>query len=227
MEQPIEKLEALTKKEKAILRLKNFMKIRVGSYLLSALAGAYTGHVVQEGERNITSYSPIKHEQLIKEMEKPKNDYEEFQKKKIEKEKKGIREWFSGIKEKIKQNGLDPMKYIEDTETYKSILLKYYNTLKFIDDVSFLLPAILMFIMLGGYLTRKLTSMTGDVVAKKQNEEIIAKINELVDVANQIKVRLEIEGSEPLIELEINGIRYLLEASKEALLNERQIDSFL
>ncbi len=227
MEQLIENLEALSKKEKLYLRLKNFMKIRVAAYSLSALAGVTTGHFAQETERNITGYSPVKHEQLIKEMEQPKTDFDEFKKGKTEKEKHGIRGWFSDIKEKIKQNGLDPMRYIENTETYKSILLKYYNSLKFIDDVSFLLPAILMFIMLGGYVTRKLSSFSGDIVAKKQNEEIIAKINELVDSANQIKDRLINGGPESFTEEELNGVRNLLLESKEALPDETEISSLL
>jgi hypothetical protein len=229
MEQPIEQLKPISVKEGYYLRFKEKIRRMTIAGTVAAATGLTVGHLIQKEERGITGYSPSKHAELIESMTPKAGDlsFEEFRKAKKTKEKNGIQGWFSNIKEKIQQKGENPMKYIEDTETYKSILLKYYNSLKFIDDASFLLPAILMFIMLGSYISKKLKAFSGDVVAKKQNEEIIVKINELVLSANQIRERLESSGSESFSQEELEGVRALLLCASEALPNETEIDFIL
>lgn len=228
-QQPIEQLEVLSVREKFYLRFNKFVKTKAIAYTVAGAAGFAVGHTTQEGERNITGYSPAKHAELIKSITQKAGDlsFEEFKKTKEAKEKNDIQGWFSNVTEKIKQNGLSPMKYIENTDIYKSLLLKYFNLLKFIDDASFLLPAILMFIMLGSYVSKKLTTFSGDVVEKKQNEKIIAKINELVISANETKERIESLGLESFSQEGLEEVRVLLLSAKDALPNEQESDVIL
>ena len=86
----------------------------------------------------------------------------------------------------LKQVMTDPKQFIENTETYQSVLEKYYNALKFIDDASFLIPAVLSFIMLGGYIGRKIGRIQADMVEAEERERLRSKINELIDVANRL-----------------------------------------
>ena len=55
-----------------------------------------------------------------------------------------------------------------------------------IDDASFLIPAVLLFIMLGGYINRRIGRIQDDVVEAQERERLRSKINELIDVANQL-----------------------------------------
>ncbi len=220
---PIEKLEPMSKMEKWSIKTKNFLKIKAISYGVSAAVGAGVGYKVQEMERAVTGYSPDKHEKVIKDIAATKekvDSFEEFKKQQTEKRKNSIKEmalgFLSDIKEKIKQNGVDPKKYLENTEMYRNLLSKYYDTLKFIDDVSLLAPALLMFIMLGGFLSRKLTEMKGDAVQKEQITRIIAKINELADNINAIYGQIQKNGPESLTEAVAADVRRVLIASKEA-----------
>ena len=83
---------------------------------------------------------------------------------------------------------------------------------KFIDDAVFIFPAMLTFIMLGGYISRKLKDMQGDAIARKENQIMADKINELVDRMNDLYVAAE---TRPLTAEEVSAARAILKDSKE------------
>ena len=147
----------------------------------------------------------------------PVDDYEKFKKEKDAREKKNILEWTKDIFKKAKQGVLNPKEFIQNTEMYKSIHLKYLSLLEFIDDASFAVPALLMFVMLGGFLRRKLTDISGDVVDKAEKKILADKINELVDTANNMLAAIEeFDGSSLSIE-ETQKIRLFLKDSVKML----------
>ena len=153
----IEPLTPISKKEKLRITVGNFLKIKLAAYGMSAVAGIAGGNMIQDAERLVTGYNPTKHEELLKNTgAKKANDFEDFKKEEKVKKKLEIRKWFSDMRNKMKDAAVDPAKYIEGTDIYRNLLVKYYEVLKFIDDTTFLVPALLIFIMLGGYLSRKL-----------------------------------------------------------------------
>ena len=221
----IEKLEMPSSSQKALIRLKAFLKRNLVAYGMSALAGLGTGKIIQDTERNITGYNPESHQKVKRETEDKKvNDYEDFIKSQQEKSKKGIMDWFKEKVDKVKKGLLNPKEYIQSTDMYKSLLLKYYDVLKFIDDASFMLPALLMFIMLGGYISRKLKEYQGDPVKKEEMRLIADKINELVEVANVIYNR-GIENGK-LTEEDIKRAKGILYDAKDSLPNGDEVSLF-
>ncbi len=217
MEQ-IEKVEVLTKKQKMFLRLKNFLKIKTVAYTVSAAAGMGAGNATQNIERDITGYDPVVHQAAIeKSKEIATNDYENFKKENEAKEKKGTLEWAKDIFEKAKQGILNPKEFIKNTEMYRAMYLKYLSTLKFIDDAAFIVPALLMFIMLGGFLSRKMKEVGGDVVDKTEKELLRAKINELVEHANDMRGVVKELDATGLSLKELEDIRNFLRDGAKAL----------
>ena len=99
--------------------------------------------------------------------------------------KQNVGVWINVTYSSLKQVMTDPKQFIENTDTYQSVLEKYYNALKFIDDASFLIPAVLLFIMLGGCIDRRINRLQEDVVEAEERERLRSKINELVDVVNR------------------------------------------
>jgi hypothetical protein len=99
-------------------------------------------------------------------------------------------------------------------------MMKYLATLKFIDDVSFLAPALLMFVMLGGYLTRTLTKIVGTYEEQEEKNKVIDKINELVQNANSILEIIEQRGVESLSASQIKEIKAMLQDGAKALPDE-------
>jgi len=184
----IEHLVPLTPTEKLRLRFTSVIKARAVSYFFSAIAGIAVGQCVQNIERDVTGYDPVKREQLLQ--------------RKADRIERGTG-WSRNVNPQqererhigallnvtytsLKQVITDPKQFIENTDTYQSVLEKYYNALKFIDDASFLIPAVLLFIMLGGYINRRIGRIQDDVVEAQERERLRSKINELIDVANQL-----------------------------------------
>lgn len=226
MEQkPIEKLKPMTSGEKVWLTIKKFTQVRAAAYTVSAVAGLSAGHVAQNVERTMTGYDPVAHASLKKEMEKPPiNDYEAHKREQAEKEKKGIldraRDWMA----KIKNGVLNPKQFIENTEMYKTLKLQYLSILKFIDDISFLVPALLTFIMLGGFLTKTLSKLGGNPAEKEERKRIIAKINELVDASNGIYEKIQAQGVASLSLEEIEQTKAMLRAAAVALPEKEDLE---
>lgn len=217
MQTNIEEIKKLSGKEKFVLKAKNFLMTHAFAYGVSALAGVGVGVMTQKIERDITGYDPIIHEKIKEGIKNPSSaDFDQFKKDKLEQEKKGIKSWFSETYKKLKNGVLHPKEFIQSTDTYRTIQLQYLSALSFIDDVSFFAPALLMFIMLGGYVVRKLEAMQGDIVLKKENEMVITKINELVGVANILLDRIHREGAEVLTQEEVNQVRELLSIGRES-----------
>ena len=76
----------------------------------------------------------------------------------------------------------------------QSLLEKYYDTLKVIDHASFLVPALLLFLMLGGYIERRVSESRDDVVGSEERERLRSKINEIIDAANRLNMRVDQES---------------------------------
>lgn len=215
MLQPLEKLKPLTQREKLQKKLSNFLKVKLGAYGMAALVGIASGTYVQNVERGITGYNPAKHARLL-------------EKKKVESPDQGepgdVMTWFERTYESLKKAASDPRNFIEDIGMYKTILEKYYVVLKLIDDVAFIAPALLIFIMLGGYLNRRLVGMQGDTIARAQNDRIISKVNELIVRSNALLKRIDEQGVNSLSPEEIEGVQRMLIGSREALPDPGEID---
>ncbi len=213
----IEELSLPTKKEKMILKLKNFFKLKTISYSVGAAVGVVGGQMAQNTYRDTTGYDPVKHEQLNTELKKEVGTFEDFKKQKQAEREKGIGDWYRILKEKIEKNGMNPMEYIKDSKTYKEILLNFYKMQEVGDKVSFYGPALLIFIMLGGYINRKLTSWNGDPVRKEEMRQIAEKINELVGEANRMRELIESKGAESLTPQQLAEVQALLIGAQSAL----------
>lgn len=217
MQTNIEAIKKLSGKEKFVLKAKNFLMTHAFAYGVSAAAAVGVGSISQKIERDITGYDPVAHEKIKEGIKNPPNaDFDQFKKEKANQEKKGLKSWFTETYKKIKNGALHPKEFIQNTDTYKTIQLQYLSALSFIDDVSFFAPALLMFIMLGGYVVRKLETMQGDIILKKENEIVVAKINELVGVANILLDRVSKEGVETLTQEEVDQVRELLSIGKDS-----------
>jgi hypothetical protein len=218
MSDHIEKIPVYSSKERFIQKMKKFLNIKLIAYGVSGAIGAGTGLATQQLERGVSGYDPVSHQKLSDELTKKEHtSFDDFKKEKAEKEKQSIKEWSKDMLSKIKSRVLNPKEYIKSTDVYKTLQLRYLDTLKFIDDVSFIVPALLMFIMLGGYMSRKLTSMAEHKENKEEREAIIAKINELVDASNILLDRITSEGVESLTASEVAQLRTMLLQSKEVL----------
>lgn len=182
----IEHLALPTGTERLRLRFTRVIKVKVVSYFLSAIAGIAVGLWVQSIERGVTGYDPVKREQLLQRKADriERNGWSENANARQEKGKGDIGTLLNSSYASLKQVMTDPKRFIENTETYQSLLERYYNALKFIDDASFLIPAVLCFIMLGGYIGRKMGRIQDDMLEAEERERLRSKINELIDVAN-------------------------------------------
>jgi len=184
----IEHLVPLTRTEKRRLRFISVIKLKAVSYFFGAIAGIAVGQCVQDIERGVTGYDPVKREQLLqtKADRIERNGRSQNANLRPERGRQDIGTLLNVTYTSLKQVMTDPKQFIENTETYQSVLEKYYNALKFIDDASFLIPAILLFIMLGGYIDRRISRIQDDVVEVEESERLRLKINELIDAANRL-----------------------------------------
>ncbi len=210
---PLERLGPMARREQARTKLLNFLKVKLGAYSIAAAVGAVGGNYVQNLSREVTGYDPVKHEQFLKK----RGAEQKAPKAEGEKESQDFSTWFNNTLESLKESALNPRNFIENTETYKVILEKYYAVLKMIDNVAFIAPALLIFIMLGGYINRKLVSWSGDVVAKAQNEKIRLKINEMINRSNELLRAINERGANALSAEELDEVRRMLKESKECL----------
>jgi hypothetical protein len=184
----IERLVSLTRTERLRLRLTSVIKAKVVSYLFSAIAGIAAGQCVQDIERGITGYDPFKRQQLLQRKADriERSGWSENAKARQERGRQDVSTLLNVSYTSLKQVMTDPKQFVENTETYQSVLEKYYNALKFIDDASFLIPAVLLFFMLGGYVDRRVSRIRADMVEAEERERLRSKINELIDVANRL-----------------------------------------
>ena len=178
--QRIEHLTPLSRAQKLRLRLSRTMKVKAAAYRLSAMAGLAAGQGIQHMERDVTGYDPVRHAQLLE------NRATKIALRDAYRQEHGVAAWFDAVYRSTKQIITNPQELVEQTEIYQSLLEKYYNTLKVIDQASFIAPALLLFIMLGGYLERRLNRIQDDVVDAVELERLRCKINELVDAANGV-----------------------------------------
>lgn len=176
--QHIEHLASLTRAQKLRLRLSRLVKVKIAAYCLSAVAGLAAGQAVQSIAREATGYDPVSHAQLLEKRAQKIALSSTYRQEHV------VGAWIHAAYRSTKQAIANPQEFIEQTETYQSLLAKYYDTLKVIDKASFIAPALLIFIMLGAYLERSVSRIQGDVVDRAEMESLRSKINELVDAAN-------------------------------------------
>ncbi len=199
MSDTIEHYKQIPSSQKFLIKLKSFLKKRAIAYAISGAVGAGSGVAVQQIEREATGYDPGEHAAFLDKTKNaqinkntsPENDFSQFKKEQENKTKNTLQKWFKDTKEKLKALAKNPKDFVENTETFVEIKLKYLNVLKFIDDAAFLAPALLMFVMLGGYISRKLDAYGDDIVDKKEKQEIGKKLNELIDAVNGMREEIE------------------------------------
>lgn len=188
----IERLVPLTRTEKLRLRLANALKVKAAAYGLSALFALAAGQAVQNVEREVTGYSPLKREQLLQKIaQKIESRYAWSH---TNSPQQDIGAWLQARYRAVTQAINNPQELIENSDTYQSLLEKYYNTLKVIDDASFLVPALVLFILLGGSIERRMKRSQDDVVSKAERERLGAKINEVIDAMNRLNTRVDQYG---------------------------------
>jgi hypothetical protein len=184
----IEHLTPLTRTEKLRLRFAHALKVKTAAYGLSAVVAVAAGLAVQSVEREVTGYDPLKREQLLqRKAEKiaSRNAWVQTG----DRRQQDIGAWFNAHYRLVTQAITNPQELIENSDTYESLLEKYYNTLKVIDDASFLVTALLLFLMLGGYIDRRVNRSQDDVVSAEERERLRSKINEVIDAANRLNAR--------------------------------------
>ena len=185
---PIEHVVPLTRTDRLRLRFTSAIKVKAVAYFFGAIAGIAAGQYIQNIERGVTGYDPVKREQLLqtKADRIERNGWSPNVNLRQERGRQDVGTLLNVTYTSLKQVITDPKQFIENTETYQSVLERYYNALKFIDDASFLIPAALSFIMLGGYIDRRIRRIRDDVVEAEERERLRSKINELIDVANRL-----------------------------------------
>lgn len=168
------------------------LKIRTGSYfsrllktfILSGLISTFAGKGVQNLEREATGFDP--------------NEYSELslaKEKRVEKEKEyEYQNFFQKMFRKLR----NPIKVVEDN--YEDLKFEYYKILNFIDNVSFILPAIIVFIPLARFVSGKLK---GDPVAKAINQKLVNHINYL-------NTQIEALKKNQLTKVELEKVRSIL-----------------
>lgn len=219
---PIENIKPMSWMEKFKLRSANLLKINAISYGASAAIGfGAVGPAAQQAERTVSGYSPEAHAESIKDFTDSKNkldEFQEFKKKEAERKLEGIKGFFSELVTSFKQNGLDPRKHLENTVTYKQMIVMYKgliveknNNLEIIDKGVFYISALLAFAMLGGFLSRKWTEVKGDVVRQEEDRKKFEKLNELIDSANETRRQIEELGMNSLTKEQISQIDKMLE----------------
>ena len=183
-EAAIEHLAPLTRTEKLRLRFARALKVKTVAYGLSAIVAVAAGQAVQNVERDVTGYDPLKREQLLQRKAQKLESRNVLARTGDHQQPIGA--WLNANYRLVRQAVNNPQELIENSDTYQSLLERYYNTLKVIDDASFLVPALLMFILLGGYLDRKVNRGQDDVVSRAERERLRSKINELIDATNRL-----------------------------------------
>lgn len=220
----IENLTEISSREKFFLRVNNFFRVKVVAYSVSAAAAFGTGFLSQKYERGITGYDPSVHKKLTSEIENKNNEFSSFVKNKEKEQRKSLIDWGVDTLDKIKKGILNPQEFIQSTDTYKTILLKFYSALSFIDDAAFILPALLMFIMLGGYISRRLLEMGGDAATKEENRRIILKINEIIDASNKLVEEIDSKGYQSFNDEEIKQIKEMIISAGDSLPKSKEIE---
>jgi hypothetical protein len=180
----IEHLSPLTRTEKLRLRFVRALKVKTVAYGLSAVVAVAAGQAVQNIQRDVTGYDPLKREQLLQRKAQKLESRNVLAHTRDHQQHIGA--WLNANYRLVRQAVNNPQELIENSDTYQSLLEKYYNTLKVIDDAAFLVPALLLFILLGGYLERKVKRGQDDVVSTAERERLRAKINEVIDAANRL-----------------------------------------
>ena len=189
----IKHLAPLERTGKLRLRLAHAVKVKTVAYGLSALVAIAAGQAVQNIEREVTGYDPLKREQLLQRKAK-KIESRNASAQQGDAQRYDIGAWLNVHYHSVTQAITNPKELIENSDSYQSLLEKYYNTLKVIDDASFVVPAFLLFIMLGGYIERRVNRSQDDVVGTEERERLRAKINEVIDVANRLNGRVDRYG---------------------------------
>ena len=173
-EKGIEQLKYPTKKEEFLIRSKKTLKRIFAAYGASAILGIAGGKGVQNVTRDITGFDEAtraKYEKLLDKEKQKENTV------KVEEDKSFLRKWADKISNTTKE--------IANGEMLDEIKLNYYKILNLIDDTAFLVPAILIFLMMGRYANRMLKRVNGgDPVQKKKEELVLNKINEIVNKLN-------------------------------------------
>jgi len=185
----IEHLVPLTRTEKLRLRLSNALKVKATAYGISAFLALAAGQAVQNVEREVTGYSPLKREQLLQKIAQKTESRNAWSQ--TDSRQQDIGAWLQARYRVVTQAINNPQELIENSDTYQSLLEKYYNTLKVIDDASFLVPALLLLILLGGSIERRIKRSQDDVIGKAETERLRAKINEVIDAANRLNTRVD------------------------------------
>jgi hypothetical protein len=219
----IKSLQEMTRWEKFSSRARNLLLIKVAAYSTSAVVGSVSGTLVQQQERSVTGYDPVSHAEMKLELKRnsvPVEDFEEYKKEK----KKGVLERFRNFSEQMKEGILHPKEAIKNTQAYKQLTVQFLDIVKYLDDTAFYLPAILTFILLGGFLDRKLSSIQGDVVQKREMELMRSKINELVSEFELLRAKIEQGGVESLSQDEVIALRAALLQISESLPNGDDLD---
>jgi hypothetical protein len=186
----VKPLAPLERTEKLRLRLAHAVKVKTIAYGLSAVVALAAGQAIRNVEREVTGYDPVKREQLLQRKAK-KIESRNALAQQGDAQRYDIGTWLNVHYRSVTQAITNPKELIENSDSYQSLLEKYYNTLKVIDDASFIVPAFLLFIMLGGYIERKVNRSQDDVVGTEERERLRAKINEVIDVANRLNVRVD------------------------------------
>ncbi len=221
--QPMEHVKLPTNREKMWLKLKSFLGVNIVAYTIGAAAGAGVGKVSQDWWREKTGYDPKAHAELEAEMEKSKTgDFETFKKEKEAKERQGILDRMKSVFEETKKGISNPTEYIKNTQMYKEMYLNFLKLAGGFDTAAFIMPGLLMFIMLGGYVSRKLTAWKGDVAQEENNARFAAKINELVDFANVTKGQMEQGSITPEL---LQQAVLLLATAQQALPSPEEIET--
>ena len=188
----IEHLTLLTRREKLRLRLAHALKVKTAAYGLSAVVAGAGGLAVQNMEREVTGYHPLKREQLLQRKAERVDARKAWTQR--DRPQQDVGAWINANYRLVTQAFTNPKELIENSDTYQSLLEKYYNTLKVIDHASFLVPALLLFLMLGGYIERRLSESRDDVVGSEERERLRSKINEIIDAANRLNIRIDQES---------------------------------
>ncbi len=210
-------LEKMTYSDKFYIRLKSFLKIKGIALSLAAAVGGAGGYSVQKVERGITGYDPAEHKEFVNKRERSSSQGQE-------KKEEDLQSWLNGTFETLKKSNFQPKEFIKNTETYKTILDKYYAVLEVIDQTAFIAPALLLFIMLGGYISRKLEGVEGDQVVRADNQRVLDKINELVAQSNQMYEMIEAFGEDRVPKESYASLVEQLRQIQRALPSAEEID---
>jgi hypothetical protein len=213
--QPLTPLERQSRLKKLGIRLRKSLKNKIAAYSMSAFAAVISGEVSQGTVEYYAGIDPVKIEEFF---EKQKDSVAVQESPTSEKaEGGGAKEWILETMEKVKNSVERPDQLIENSETYKIMLEKYYQILTLIDDAAFLVPALFVFIMLGGYLNRKLAEFEGDSVTQSENERTRREINLLIQRSNALLKEIQKKDPAALTLEEAEAVRRMLKEGRDFL----------